>query len=784
MCNLYSSFTAVDEEKLSAAREKFEFQAEVSRLMDIIINSLYTKVDIFLRELISNASDALDKIRFESLSNPSALGEAGLDGLSIYITGDSDAHTLTLRDSGIGMTKQDLINYLGTVARSGTASLMEQLASGGDLNLIGQFGVGFYSVYLVADKVRVVTKHNDDNQYVWESAADGTFTIAEDPRGNTLGRGTEITLFLKDDAVKYAETETLKELIKRYSEFITFPIYLQESKEIEVEVELTPEEIAERDAASEEEEEDEIVAFDEEEEKPTTRTEKRIEKSWELINDTKAIWSRSTSEITDEEYTNFFNSLSKDTEGPITWNHFRGEGEVEFQSILYVPNKVPFDLYDNYYTRNAELKLYVRKVLISDEFTELLPRYLNFVKGVVDSDDLPLNVSREQLQQTRILKVIGKKLVRKALEMISNLAKAQKAALEASNEGEKEDENAQIDEDDDSRGTIPSHLKENASTVYDTFWSKFGKNIKLGVLEDHSNKSRLAKLLRFKTTFTEEEPTEGETVPAWRSLEDYIESMKDGQKQIYFLAGESVEELIKSPFLKRFKENNLEVILMVDPLDEYVVQNLPEFDGKRLQAITKEGLQLPVEDEDVEKKRTKLYTENFKPLVSYLKKVYGEKVEKVVISNRLTDTPCVLVTGQYGYSANMERIMRAQAFSDAQKHSFMFSKKTMEINPRHPVIAELNKKVSENPETDDEATRDLAFILFDNALLQSGFHIADVDDFSSRMLRLMQGSLELPSLELLPVLEVPPEEEEEEDEEDGEEYEEIEDEDYEEFSEL
>ncbi len=561
---------ALTDEALAVGRETFTFQAEVSRLMDIIINSLYTKKEVFLREIISNAADALDKIRFLSLSDDTLLGTGETRDLEIRIIPNKAERTLTIADRGVGMTKADLINNLGTVARSGTAAFMEQLSSGGDLNLIGQFGVGFYSVYLVADKVRVVTKNNDDKQYVWESSAEGSYTVTEDPRGNTLGRGTEITLFLKDDALDYANQDSVKTLIKKYSEFITFPISLRTSTMEKIEVPIVEEE------AEKAEGEEDVVAEDEAKDaKPKFKTEEVEKLSWSVVNEQKAVWSRAVTDVTDEEYTGFYKAISKDVIDPMTWIHFRGEGEVEFKAILFVPGTAPSDQYDNYYGKKSALRLYVRKVLISDEFEEMIPRYLNFIRGVVDSDDLPLNVSREQLQQAKILKVVAKKLVRKALEMLRKLAMTEKKAIadkEAKESGteaaDKEAASGEEETEGEGKGkefVIPSHLLKNAETCYSTFWDQFGKNIKLGIIEDTSNKSKLAKLLRFKST------TSGKD-GRWRSLEEYVKSMKEGQKQIYYIAGESVEDVMSSPFLERLTAKGLEVLFLTDPIDEYTIQ--------------------------------------------------------------------------------------------------------------------------------------------------------------------------------------------------------------------
>lgn len=714
--------------------EKYEFQAEVGRLMDILINSLYQRKEIFLREVISNASDALDKIRFLSVSDDKQLGDGANRELEIRVSFDKEERTLSIRDRGIGMTKQDLIQNLGTIAKSGTAQFVESIAAGGDLSLIGQFGVGFYSVYLVADKVRVTTKHNDDKQYVWESSADGSFTIHEDT-GASLGRGTDITLFLKEDATEFVEQAKLEELLRRYSQFITFPIYLKSTKQESYEVPVEEEE----EEASVDEDED-LKAADEEEadDKPKTKTESRTVVDWRLINNQKAIWTRSKESVTDEEYNNFYKAITKDTEDPATWIHFTAEGEIEFKSILYVPSKAPSDLYDDYYGKSGALRLYVRKVLISDEFEDLMPKYLNFIKGVVDSDDLPLNVSRETLQQSKVLKVMGKKLVRKVLEMLKQMASGAKAGAEG--EEEKKEDAAAEDKKDDKK-----------EDKYIEFWKVFGKNIKLGVIEDSSNRTKLSKLLRFHSS---KAATDDEYV----SLDQYVARMKDFQKNIFYIAGESLESVKKSPFLDKFKAKDIEVLFLSDPIDEYAIQNLSEYDGKKLQSITKDNVKFGDEGK-ADSKRESIYKDNFQPLVDFLSTTLGKKVEKVAVSTRLESTPCIISTSQYGYSANMERIMKGQAFSDPTRAQYMVSKKTLEVNPRHPIVAELLKLVQDNAES--ETAKNTAFLLYDTALINSGFSLEEAGQFSGRIFHLMKTAMNLPSLDLLKDIDVPVEEDDE-----------------------
>jgi heat shock protein 90kDa beta len=714
-------FSEEQEQAMAENHETFEFQAEVNRLMDIIINSLYKKKEIFLRELISNASDALDKIRFLSVaSTEDILGEN--KELAIKISFNGDLHTLTIRDTGVGMTKADLVNNLGTVAKSGTTNFVEALADGQDMSLIGQFGVGFYSVYLVADKVRVVSKNNNDDQYIWESTADSSFTITQDPRGNTLGRGTEITLFLKDDAHEFLQQQRLEELIQKYSEFITFPIYLYKKSEEVVEVDDEEDDETARDDEEEAADSETDVEVEEEEEVvDPKRTEKVDVWDWTRINSNVAIWSREKEEVTDDEYKAFYKSLTKDSAEVDTWIHFKAEGEVEFKSILFIPAAAG-NLYDDYNNRVAGIRLYVRKVLIQDDFEDLLPRYLNFLRGVVDSDDLPLNVSRETLQQHKILKVMSKKLVRKALEMLRKLAN------DPAKEGEDE-------------------------TPYIKFWKEFGKSIKMGIIEDSSNRSKLAKLLRYTTS-----KSDGKYV----SLDEYVSNLASWQTDIYFLAGESMETIAKSPFLEAAKKKNIEVLYLDEPIDEYTMQHLGEYDGHKLQSLSKEGLKFGDEDEDVIKERAKIYKENFRPLTKYLKELFTGKVGKVSVSQRVDTTPAVIVTGAYGNTANMERIMRAQTFANPEAVKQMTASRTLELNPRHPIIIELNALVQSAPE--EETTKDLAWLMYDTALLSSGFAQTETELFAQRMYRTLASSLKVESMELADEIEVEIEEEEEDDE--------------------
>ena len=723
------AFIGHKDKTFKSGAEVSEFQAEVSRLMDIIINSLYSNKDIFLRELISNGSDSLDKIRFLSLTDESVLGAGDDANLDIRIKVDKENGVLSIRDRGVGMTKAELKENLGTIAKSGTSAFLEQMQKGGDMNLIGQFGVGFYSVYLVADFVEVRSKHNsEDKQWIWQSKADGAFAISED-EGEPLGRGVEINIYLKEEAQEYLEEDKLKELVEKYSEFINFPIYLWNSEEVEEEVPLSDEELAEQASKAEEEEEEDVeetddddesaddeddeVEDEDEEELPTTKKVKKTVWDWNNVNDNKAIWLRSSTEVEDDEYSKFYKALSKDDKEPLSYTHFKAEGDVEFKSILFIPEKPPQDLFDNYYNKAAALKLYVRRVFISDEFDELLPKYLSFIKGIVDSDTLPLNVSRETLQQHTSLKTIKKKLVRKALDMIRKLA-----------------EEGQDDDDDEAADAATDDSADDEETKYDKFWKNYGKAIKLGIIEDASNRTRLAKLMRF---YTSKSPTK------LVSLEQYVERMKPGQKSIYYLAGESREALEKSPFLEKLLQKDLEVIYFTDPIDEYTMQNLTEFDDFKFSNASKDDLKFG-DDTEAAKARLKKIKEEFKDFTKWWKEILpSEEVEAVKISNRLVTTPCSVVTSKYGWSANMERIMKAQALSDDGRMAYMRGRKTLEINPGHPIIKALKEKSEDD--AGDEDTKRTALIMYETALLESGFMFEEPKGFAGRLFDMVRRDL-------------------------------------------
>lgn len=663
--------------------ETFAFQAEINQLLSLIINAFYSNKDVFLRELISNASDALDKRRYLSLQDKDEL--VADDRLEIRITPDTENNVLVIEDTGVGMTKTDLIENLGTIARSGTKRFMEALQEGKtDISLIGQFGVGFYSAYLVADTVRVVTKHKDDDQYVWESNAGGTFSVS---KGNydDLVRGTRIYLTLKSDHLDYLKENNLREIIKKHNAYINFPIFLQVEKDKEV--------VNNKDNEVEENEDDGTVTEDVTPEKEPEKVFEKV-KEYEQINTDKPLWTRTPSDISEDDYKAFYKALADDYSEPIAWKHFSVEGQLEFSGLMYIPEYPPSEVVMKEGSRN--MKLFVRRVFIMDDCKDLVPDYLGFLKGVIDSDDLPLNISREVLQQNRILKQIKKSITKKAIELFTE-------------------------------------MESDTPEKFSKFYDNFHKFLKLGVIEDKSNREKLLNLVRYPSLKSGDDAI---------TLKKYVEQMPEGQSKIYFITGDNLQSVKVSPFLEKLKKKGYDVLFMTDPIDEYMMQHVTDYSDKKFACCTKD-VALTEETED-EKAKLKAIKDEYREVCIKMKEYIGyDQLQRVQVTTRLTSTPCVIVTDQHGWTANMERIMKAQALNMPSQHSWapFAARKVLEINPNHKFI-QLIKDNLTDPDK-ESATRDLVMMLFEAAMLHSGFPVTDPNKFVDKLHRLIANGYSL-----------------------------------------
>ena len=641
-------------------KETLGFQTEVKHLLHLMIHSLYSNKEIFLRELISNASDAADKLRFEALSND-ALYE-GDSELKIRIEFDKDKKTISIIDNGIGMTRTEVQEHIGTIAKSGTKQFFEALTGeqAKDSELIGQFGVGFYSAFIVADKVTLTTRNagaDKSEATRWESAGEGDYTIETVEKAT---RGTEIVLHLKEAETEFLDGYRIRSIVRKFSDHISLPIIMDK--------EVTPAY------------DDEDVDGEEKVEKSVTTIEE------ETINSASALWTKSRQEISDEDYNEFYKHVGHDFQDPLTFVHSKVEGTNEYTLLLYTPARAPFDLWD----RDAKhgVKLYIRKVFITDDAEQLMPRYLRFIRGIIDANSLPLNVSREILQQSKQISAIKTGAVKKVLGMLENLAK---------NEAEK----------------------------YETFWAQFGNVIKEGPIEDHANKDRVAKLLRFASTHND---ADKQSV----SLDDYVSRMKEGQGNIYYVTADSYSAAKNSPHLEIFRKKGIEVLLLSDRIDEWLVSNLDEFEGKHLQSVAKGDLNLgDLADTEEEKAQQEEVTKDFESVLTQIKEVLADKVSEVRLSHRLTESPACLVADVYGMSLNMERIMKEAG----QSMGFGGKKPVFEINPTHPLVVKLKA------EQDDTRFADLSHILFDQAILSEGGHLEDPAAFVHKLNGLLQGLL-------------------------------------------
>lgn len=641
---------------VEAQKETLGFQTEVKHLLHLMIHSLYSNKEIFLRELISNASDAADKLRFEALADDSLY--EGDSELKIHVAFDKDLRTVTVTDNGIGMTRDEVQEHIGTIAKSGTKQFFEALTGdqAKDSELIGQFGVGFYSSFIVADKVTLTTRKAGavvSEGVRWESEGQGDYTIETVEKA---GRGTEIVLHLKEGEDEFLDGYRLRSIIRKFSDHISLPITMDKEP---------------------------MPAADDEEK----AQEKPAEIEQETVNSASALWKKSRQEISDEEYNEFYKHVAHDFQDPLVHVHSKVEGTNEYTLLLYVPGRAPFDLWD----RDAKhgVKLYVRKVFIMDDAEQLMPRYLRFVRGVIDADSLPLNVSREILQQSRQINTIKGGAVKKVLGMLESLAK------------------------DDSE-------------KYANFWSEFGRVMKEGPIEDHKNKDRVAKLLRFASTHNDSDKQDV-------SLEDYVGRMQEGQEKIYYVTADSYSAAKNSPHLEIFRKKGIEVLLLSDRVDEWLVSSLTEFDGKQLQSVAKGELDLgKLDDSEEEKKQQEEVKKDFESVVKQIKEVLGDQVSEVRLSHRLTDSPACLVTEAYGMSLNMERIMKEAGQSLGAMGG---GKPILEINPRHALVSRMKD------EQDEERFADLSHILFDQAILSEGGQLDDPAAFVHKLNGLLQGLL-------------------------------------------
>lgn len=630
-------------ENIEAKQETMGFQTEVKQLLHLMIHSLYSNKEIFLRELISNASDAEDKLRFEALSNNALYEDDG--DLKIRLDFDKEAKTVTITDNGIGMSRDDVVSHLGTIAKSGTAEFMKQLSgdSKQDSQLIGQFGVGFYSAFIVAKKVEVFTRKaglDKAEGVYWSSEGEGEFTIANIERAE---RGTSIVLHLKDEEAEFADSWRLRSLVKKYSDHIAFPVVMMSEP-----------------APAAEGEEQEVAKE-------------------EAVNEATALWSLSKSEVKDEDYKSFYKHISHDFQDPLTWSHNRVEGKLDYTSLLYIPSKAPFDLYNREVPRG--LKLYVQRVFIMDDAEQFLPLYLRFVKGIVDTKDLSLNVSREILQSDKAVDNMKTALTKRVLDMLTKMAK-------------------------------------NEPEQYQAFWNEFGQVIKEGLAEDYANKDKIAKLVRFASTNN----SDGKQT---HSLDDYIARMQESQEKIFYISAETYAAGISSPHMEIFRKKGIEVLVLSDRIDGWMISYLSEFDGKHLQDITKGELDLGDVENEEDKKQQEEASKTYESLIKQISELLKDKVDTVRITKRLTDSPACLVSGAHDMDAQMKKIMEAAGQKVPE------SKPTFEVNPEHPLVKKLNE------EQNDERFNDLTYVLFDQAALASGEQLKEPGAFVSRLNKLL-----------------------------------------------
>lgn len=669
---------------LLMTEETFEFQAEISQLMNIIVNNFYSDTSMGIRELISNANDALSKIRYEYLLNGTVVPE---NELKIQISTNASEGTLIIKDNGIGMTKKELIENLGTIAKSGTKKFLEKLGNenGSSISsdLIGQFGCGFFSAMLLADCVEVITKHDSDEQYKWILRENGTFGVS--PTGNLeCTRGTTVILHLKETQKKFLNENEIRNVVTKYSQFINYPIELLVEKERDIEEH--DDHCTDKNCCLDHDHDHKIsddIDIQDVEDSNDKEVKKETYMEYEQLNKQKPIWTRDTKDVSEDEYVEFYKSISGDWEKPLAYKHFKLDGQIQMRGLVYIPNKPPFDLFEKKKNKD-NVKLYVKRVLITDNCEDFMPDYLSFVKGVIDCDDLPLNVSREFLQNSSVLKTIKSSLVKKCLELFGDLL--------------------------------------NDQDKYKKFYEAYQKNIKLGIHDDHKNKDKLVEMLRFNTM---------SNVSELISLSDYVEKMQENQKNMYYISGESIEQITNSPHLEKCREKGYDVIFMVDVIDEYIVQQLSEYKGKKMINLTKDETFV----DDISDKETET---KFSGFCAYVKDLLS--VEKVRLSKKLVTSPMVVSGSQNGWSANMERIMKAQALGNNNvMMKDIMTKKVLEINPEHKLIlGMLNLYVNENKEKLNRIIQ----TVYSTVLLESGYTVDNTKSYADSVYNLVVDSME------------------------------------------
>ncbi|EDO07194.1 Hsp90 family protein [Babesia bovis T2Bo] len=692
-----------DDEMTQAAKhgESHTYQADFARVMDIIVNSLYSNKDVFLRELISNSADALEKYKIVELRENRS---ESVDELAIKIRVSKNKRTLTILDTGVGMTKHELINNLGTIAKSGTANFIDAITKGeNDSNLIGQFGVGFYSVFLVADSVVVQSKHLEDKQYVWKSSADTKYELYEDPKGNTLGEhGTQITLFLREDATEYLEIDKIEELIKKHSQFVRFPIYVLKAVKGEPEA------------------------------------------KWQHVNDIKPIWARDKSEITEDEYTAFYKAISGSTSKPLAHIHFVAEGDIDFRALLYIPERPKSAYFDNEDVGH-HVKIYARRVLVSDSLPNFLPRYLYSLHGVVDSDNFPLNVSREHLQQSKMIKIIAKKIVRSVLTTLENLMKE-------SMENKKQlREELESETDEEKKKELKTKISEKST--FDKFYQNFKGSLKVACYDDPANRKKIAKLLKYQTSKHKDEEI---------TLEQYVAEMQEGQLLIYYASGESYDAIHNSPHLQGFRKRGIDVLYLTDTMDESCVTQMFEYEGRSFKSVQKGDVEFQRTEEDLEKDRVTM--KKYAPLVKLFKQ-HIDDIYDVKLSHRLTDDPCTVVAADWGMSAHMEKIVKSYVVNkhegDMNSYTSGLRSRILEINAEHPIMLEMLKRAIN--EADDSSFIDSIKLLYNAAKLAGGFTIENPSVISHSAYAYLSDKLKVDSSVTLEDIPYTPEPEKEDD---------------------